>query len=227
MEISEAILRELEAAVEYFRKPTGNPKHDEYHQMALSMFSSPDSSGIQEQVLAKACGSLHKGNKKLGADATWNGSDLEIKPCKSGKTVSSVNITDDQPSRLLEDMRNPSKLLVIGRCPGGLQFRWVVVCPMSDFAESRYRAMCKHWKHEPIAWPSTLEEQIRAVEDLATKRTKNNYLRSSQLKFVDIQTVQTFWVHPSVDTKTLKRRAEDDIIRRFVQTQRSLLRKAL
>jgi hypothetical protein len=140
---------------------------------------------------------------------------MEIKPCKSERTTSAVNITDDQPSRLIKDLQKPNKILVIGRCPGGIKFRWVVVCRMTDFAESRYRAMCKHWKHTPEAWPASIDEQIHVVERLAQKRTVNSYLRSSQLKFVDIKTALTFWVHPDVDVTKLKKKAEDDIIRRF------------
>jgi len=220
-------LRKIEGAAEYFKTPTGDPVKDEYHKLALSMFSSPDSSGIQEQVLADALGSLHKGGKKLGADAVLDGVEVEIKPCKSEKSVSAVNITDDQPSRLLKDIRTPNKILVIGRCPGGIKFRWVIVCPMSDFSEYRYQAMCKHWKHDPEVWPETVEEQIAVVERLAVKRTKNNYLRSSQLKLSNIRNILGSWVHPDVDTNTLTRRSEDSLMKKIVDTQTSALQMVL
>lgn len=203
----------------YFGTPTGNPVYDIYHQRVRSLFSSPDSSGLQEQILAEAVGATHKGGKKLGADAVLNGAEVEIKPCKSEKPVGSVNITDDQPSRLIKDLQTPNKLLVIGRCPGGLKFRWVVVCPMTDFAEHRYKAMCAHWKHDPEPWPASIDEQIKAVERLAEKRTKNNYLRSSQLKFADIQTILACWVHPTVNPHTLTRRAEDVLLRSLLGRQ--------
>lgn len=207
-------LRKLEDMDAFLRTPTGNPVHDDFHRRALAMLSSPDSSGLQEEVLAESLGSAHKGGKKLGADAVLDGKDVEIKPCKSEKPVSSVNITDDQPARLIKDIQNPNKILVIGRCPGGIKFRWVIVCRMSDFSEHRYRAMCKHWNHEPEIWPDTAEEQIAVVERLAEKRTKNNYVRSQQLKFADIKTVLGSWVHPDINVKDLKKRAEDNVILR-------------
>jgi hypothetical protein len=214
-------LQELEAMDRYFGTPTGNSVHDVYHQRVRSLFCSPDSSGLQEQVLADAVGSLHKGSKKLGADAVLDGAEVEIKPCKSEKPVGAVNITDDQPTRLIKDLQTPDKLLVIGRCPGGLRFRWVVVCPMTDFAPHRYTAMCRHWNHDPEPWPASLDEQIKVVERLAEKRTKNNYLRSSQLKFVDIQTILASWVHPDINPHTLTRRSEDVLLRRLTGTQTS------
>lgn len=220
-------LFKLERMVAHFRTPTGSALLDDYYSYVLPMFSSPDSSGIQEKVLAEACGAIHKGGKKLGDDAVRGDNPLEIKPCKSEKTVSSVNITDDQPTRLIKDLQTPNKLVVIGRCPGGIRFRWVVVCPLTDFAEPRYKAMCKHWKHPPEEWPVTLDEQIKAVERLAEKRTKNNYLRSSQLKFTDVRNVNAFWVHPDIDKTKLAKRAEDDIIRRFSDTQTSVPPMAL
>ena len=213
--ISTEVIRKIERIHSYFSTPTGNTEVDDYHRYMAPMLSSPDSSGIQEQILAEACGATHKGGKKLGDDAIHGEDPMEIKPCKSERPVPCVNITDDQPSRLIKDLQKPNKLLAIGRCPGGIKFRWVVVCPMKDFAESRYKAMCKHCKHEQEPWPETIEEQIKVVERLAEKRTKNNYLRSSQLKFTDIKTVIAFWVHPDVDVTTLKKRSEDEIIRRF------------
>lgn len=214
IKLSPDTLRKLEDMDTFLRTPTGNPTHDDYHRRALSMLSSPDSSGLQEEVLAESLGSVHKGGKKLGADAVLEGDDVEIKPCKSEKPVTAVNITDDTPVRLIKDIRSPEKLLVIGRCPGGIKFRWVVVCPMSDFAESRYRVMCKHWKHEPEVWPVSVDEQVAVVERLAEKRAKNSYVRSQQLKFNDIKTVLASWVHPTIVTKDLKKRAEDNVIRR-------------
>lgn len=214
-------LQELEAMDQYFATPTGNPLHDVYHQRVRALFSSPDSSGLQEQVLAEAVGATHKGNTKLGADAVLDDAEVEIKPCKSERPVGSVNITDDQPTRLIKDLQTPNKLLVIGRCPGGLRFRWVIVCPMSDFAQPRYAAMCKYWNHDPEPWPASLDEQIKVVERLADKRTKNNYLRSSQLKFTDIQTILASWVHPEINLHTLTRRAEDVLLRRLTGTQTS------
>lgn len=213
--ISTDILFKLERMVVHFGTPTGNATTDEYYTYVLPMFSSPDSSGIQEKVLAEACGAVHKGGKKLGDDAVRGDNPLEIKPCKSVKTTSCVNITDDQPSRLIKDLQSPNKLVVIGRCPGGIKFKWVVVCPLTDFAEHRYRAMCNHWKHESEVWPESITDQIKAVERLAEKRTKNNYLRSSQLKFVDVKNVRAFWVHPDLDKTNLTNKEEDKIIRRF------------
>ncbi len=227
IKLSEEKLTELERMEAYFRAPTGNPAHDAYHQMALSMFSSPDSSGIQEQILAQAIESEHKGGKKLGADAMLDGQEVEIKPCKSTKPVSAVNITDDQPIRLIKDLQTPSKLLVIGRCPGGVKFRWVIVCRISDFAEHRYLAMCNHWKHEPEPWPVTIEEQIKVVERLAEKRTINSYLRSSQLKFKDIKEILAAWVHPEIDTDVSARRSEDVLMKKAVGIQTSVPQMAL
>lgn len=220
-------LRKIEHAAEYFKTPTGDPIRDEYHKLALSMFSSPDSSGIQEKVLADALGSTHKGGKKLGADSVLDGVDVEIKPCKSERSVSAVNITDDQPTRLIKDIKAPNKILVIGRCPSGIKFRWVIACLMSDFSEHRYQAMCKHWKHEPEVWPETVDEQIAVVERLAAKRTKNNYLRSSQLKFSNIHTILGSWVHPDVETSKLTRRSEDSLLKKIVDIQTSALQMAL
>jgi len=214
--ISEEKIRHLEKMVEYFSTATGDSFKDMCNSVALNAFSSPDSSGVQEKVLAEACGADHKGGKKLGDDAMWGTIPLEIKPCKSDKSVSSVNITDDTPLRLIKDLGVPEKLVVIGRCPGGKKFRWVVVCPLTDFAQSRYNAMSKHWKHTPEAWPESCEERIKLVERLAEKRTeKGVYLRSSTLKFKDIRNVHSFWVHPDVDKSGLQKRAEDDVIRRF------------
>lgn len=214
-------LRELEAMDAYFATPTGNPVYDVYHQRVRSLFSSPDSSGLQEQVLADALGSVHKGSTKLGADAMLNGVEVEIKPCKSERAVGSVNITDDQPTRLIKDLKTPDKLLVIGRCPGGLRFRWVVVCPMTDFAESRYKAMCNQWKQTPDPWPASVDEQITVVERLIDTRPKNTYVRSSQLKFAEIKTVLASWVHPDINHETLTRRSEDVLLRRLAGTQTS------
>jgi len=218
-------LYEIERMIQYFRTPVGNPLVERYHGRVLPLLCSPDSSGIQEQVLAEACQAEHKGGgKKLGADASLHGNDVEIKPCKSENSVPHVNITDDQPSRLLKDIKNPNKILVIGRCPGGITFRWVIACLMSDFAESRYLAMCNHWKHMPEPWPSTLEDQVKVVEALAEKRTKNTYFRSSTLKFKDIKTVLGGWVHPDIDVTKLKKREEDNVI---LKIQRSVLPTAL
>lgn len=226
--ISTDKLFKLEHMVAHFRTPTGSALSDDYYSYVLPMFSSPDSSGIQEKVLAEACGAIHKGGKKLGDDAVRGDYPLEIKPCKSLATTSSVNITDDQPTRLLKDLDTPNKLVVIGRCPGGIQFRWVVVCPLTDFAEPRYKAMCKQWKHTPETWPASIEDQRKAVERLAEKRTeKGIYLRSSQLKFADIRNVNAFWVHPDLDKTKLTKKAEDDIIRRFSDRQTSVPPMAL
>lgn len=214
--ISTDKLFKLEHMISHFKAPTGNPETDEYYTYILPMFSSPDSSGIQEKILAEACGAVHKGGKKLGDDAVRKENPLEIKPCKSVNATNCVNITDDQPSRLIKDLRTPNKLVVIGRCPGGTKFRWVVVCPLTDFAEHRYNAMCKLWNHEPEVWPTSLEDQIKVVECLAEKRTeKGIYLRSSTLKFKDIRNVIAFWVHPDVDKTKLTNKEEDNIIRRF------------
>lgn len=215
MELSEHVLRKIEHMYTYFSQHTGDAIRDEYYSYILPILSSPDSSGIQEILLAQACGAEHKGNKKHGDDASLPDMPLELKPCKSTRSVSCVNITDDQPSRLKKDLETPNKHVVIGRCPGGIQFKWVVACPLSDFAESRYRGMCSNWKHEPEEWPTTVEDQIRVVERLAEKRTKNTYKRTSTLKFTDIRNVTAFWVHPDIDKTKLTRKAEDDIIRRF------------
>jgi hypothetical protein len=219
--LSSDVLRKLEAMDLYFNTPTGDSTRDEYYQFVRGMFASPDSSGPQEKILAEALGSTHKGSKKLGADAQLDGREVEIKPCKSERPVTSVNITDDQPARLLKDMQTPDKLLVIGRCPGGIRFRWVVVCLLHEFAESRYRAMCKHFKHVPESWPGSLDEQRALVQRLAETRTKNNYVRSSQLKFASIQTILGSWVHPELDQTKLSRRIEDAIVKRIVGTQTS------
>lgn len=215
IQIHTNVLRKIEEMVAYFSKPTGNATLDDYAKYILPMFSSPDSSGIQEQLLAEAIGATHKGGKKLGDDAHLESAPAEIKPCKSKKAVSSVNITDDQPTRLIKDIQKPDKLLVIGRCPEGIRFRWVAVCLLSDFSEHRYKVMCKRWKHEPEEWPNTPEEQIKLVQRVAEKRAKNNYIRSSQLKFNDIKKTLAFWVHPDVNLKSLKKRLEDNVIRRF------------
>lgn len=214
-------LGELEAMDSYFGTPTGNPVYDVYHQRVRSLVSSPDSGGLQEQLLAEAIGAVHKGNTKLGADATLDGAEVEIKPCKSEKSVASVTITDDQPMRLIRDLQIPDKLLVIGRCPGGLTFRWVVVCPMTDFAEPRYKAMCNHWKHDPEPWPVAIADQSKVVEQLVDKRPKNTYVRSSSLKFTDVKTILASWVHPNIHSQTLTRRSEDVLLRRLLDTQTS------
>jgi hypothetical protein len=87
---------------------------------------------------------------------------------------------------------------------------------MSDFSESRYRAMCKHWKQPEADWPTSLDEQITLVETLVDKRGKNNYLRSSQLKFSEIKTPLAFWLHPDEEVDKIKgKSAEKDLIRRF------------
>ena len=222
LSLQEDVLLGLERRIQFLNTPTGNAEQDECNQELLGLYSSPNSSDIQEKKLVEALGGKHKGGKKLGADGTLDSGDLECKPCKSEKPTTAVNITDDQPTRLIADIRNPTKTLVIGRCPGGLKFRWVIVCPMSDFAESRYLAMCKHWNHTPEHWPSSIEDQVKLVEALAEKRTKNNYLRSSQLKFKNIKTVLAAWVHPEIEPSSLKRRIEDDIIRDIWKTQRSV-----
>lgn len=204
-------LLQLEVIVNMCRTPTGNMLQDLVNEMFLSVLSSPNGSDIQERLIAEACGAVHKGSVKLGADAMIGDHELEIKPCKSAKAVSHVNITDDVPNRLIEDLQKPNKKIAIGRCPTGNKFRWVVVCPMSDFSESRYRAMCKYWGHEPEVWPVAIEDQIKCVEPLLLKRGKSEYLRSSQLKFKDIKNIIGFWVHPDIDS--LKRCSEDNVIR--------------
>lgn len=221
MQLSSDVLLGLERRVAFLQTPTGNAEQDECNQELLTYYSSSNSSDIQEKKLVEALGGKHS-DKKLGDDGHLeDGTNLEAKPCKSINPVSAVNITDDQPSRLLKDVQNPTNIVVFGRCPGGLKFRWVVACLLSDFAEARYLAMCKYWNHPPEQWPSTVEEQARVVRALAEKRTKNNYMRSSQLKFKDIKTVLAAWVHPDVEASTLTRRAEDEIIRRIWRIQTS------
>lgn len=216
--ISTERLRKLEDIVRLCETPTGNADQDFVNQMMLSVLSSPNGSDIQEQLLVEACNASHKGGKKHGADGTSSddGTELEAKPNKVAKTASSVNITDDTPTRLMKDMRMPNKRVAIGRCPGGKRFRWVVVCPMMDFAESRYLAMCKHWGQPAQAWPSALDDQLRLVQSLVDVQGKNKYLRSSQLKFKDIRTPLGFWIHPDEDVTKLKgKSAEEDLMRRF------------
>ena len=214
--IRAAALHKLEEIAAFCRVPTGNSLQDLINQTMLSVLSSPNGSDVQERLIAEACGAVHKGDVKLGADAVLGEDDLEIKPSKSVRTTSAVNITDDTPTRLLKDMRTPGKKIAIGRCPGGAKFQWLVLCPMSDFSESRYRAMCKHWKQPEADWPTSLDEQITLVETLVDKRGKNNYLRSSQLKFSEIKTPLAFWLHPDEEVDKIKgKSAEKDLIRRF------------
>jgi hypothetical protein len=223
MQLSHEVLLGLERRVAFLQTPTGNAEQDECNQELLAYYSSSNSSDIQEKKLVEALGGAHKGEKKLGEDGNLeDGTKIEAKPCKSNSSVSAVNITDDQPSRLLKDLRDPTHIVVFGRCPGGLKFRWVVACLLSDFAESRYLAMCKHWNHPPEQWPSTVEDQTRVVQALAEKRTKNNYMRSSQLKFKDIKTMVAAWVHPDVEASSLTRKAEDEIIQRIWRIQTSV-----
>jgi hypothetical protein len=205
----------LEDIVRHCAIPTGSPIQDLINQTMLSVLSSPNGSDVQERLISEACGGAHKGEVKLGADAVLgDGADLEVKPSKSAKTTSSVNITDDTPSRLLKDLNAPTKKVAIGRCPGGKKFRWVVVCPMTDFAESRYRAMCKHWGQPEALWPSTIEEQIPLVEALVSVQGTNKYLRSSQLKFDNVKTIVGGWVHPEATMEKAKS-AEDRLMQRL------------
>jgi hypothetical protein len=208
-------LRLLEDIARHCAIPSGNPVQDLVNNTMLSVLSSPNGSDVQERLIAEACGALHKGEVKLGADAVLDGDDLEIKPSKCTKTTSSVNITDDTPSRLLKDLRTPNKKVAIGRCPGGKKFRWVAVCPMTDFAESRYKAMCKHWAQPVAPWPSTIEEQISLVEALVSVQGKNKYLRSSQLKFDNVKTILGGWVHPEAIVQNKSRSAEDKLMCRL------------
>lgn len=206
----------LEAVVRHCAIPTGNAIQDLVNQCMLDVISSPNGSDVQERLVAEACGATHKGLVKLGADATLAGDDLEIKPCKSTKTVSAVNITDDTPSRLAKDLKTPGKIVVIARCPGGKKFRWVVACLMSDFAESRYLAMCKKWKQPAQPWPAVHEDQLRLVEALEAIRQEGDYLRSSTLKFADVKAVLGSWVHPDETVASLKGRSnEEKLLRRL------------
>jgi hypothetical protein len=210
----------LEEIARHCAISTGNPIQDLINGTMLSVLSSPNGSDVQERLIAEACGALHKGEVKLGADAVLeDGTDLEIKPSKCAKTTSAVNITDDTPSRLLKDLRVPGKKVAIGRCPGGRKFRWVVVCPLTDFAESRYRAMCKHWGQPEAPWPSMIEEQIPLVEALASVQGTNKYLRSSQLKFKNVKTILGGWIHPDeVVGQKKSRSAEEDLMQRLAGT---------
>jgi hypothetical protein len=206
--ISDEPLRRLEAYVARCNAPTGDPIQDEINQAFLGVLASPNGCDIQEKLIAEACGAAHKGNKKLGADATLSGDELEIKPCKGPKDITSVNITDDTPSRLLKDMRQPNKRTVIGRARGGMRFDWLVVCPTSDFAESRYKKFCSRWKYAERPWPATLEEQIRLVESLP-ERPSGEYVRSAQLKLTDIKTILGSWIHPDIDVEALTGRTAE------------------
>jgi hypothetical protein len=202
-------LRLLEEVVRHCAIPTGNAIQDLVNQCMLDVIASPNGSDVQERLVAEACGATHKGLVKLGADATLAGDDLEIKPCKSTKTVSAVNITDDTPTRLAKDLKTPGKIVVIARCPGGMKFRWVVACLMSDFAESRYKAMCKKWKQPVQPWPAAHEEQIQLVEALEPFRREGDYLRSSTLKFADVKVVLGSWVHPDEVIADLKSKSSE------------------
>lgn len=215
--ISASDLLRLEEIVTFCKVTTGNPIQDLINQTMLSVLSSPNGSDVQERLISDACGAVHKGEKKLGADALLeDGNELEIKPSKSMSTTSSVNITDDTPSRLLKDLRNTGMKVAIGRCPGGHKFRWVVMCPMSDFTESRYKAMCKKWKQPEQPWPATVDEQVALVETLEAVRQEGEYLRSSQLKFCDVKNVLAFWLHPDENVSALKgKSAETELIRRL------------
>lgn len=213
--LSEKLLL-LEEVVRHCAIPTGNAIQDLINACMLDVIASPNGSDVQERLVAEACEATHKGLVKLGADATLAGEELEIKPCKKVGTLSSVNITDDTPARLAKDLKIPGKTVAIARCPGGKKFRWVVLCPMTDFAEPRYMAMCKKWKQPVQPWPSTHEEQIRLVEALEAFRQEGDYLRSSQLKLKDIKTVLGSWVHPDEVVASLKgRSSEEKLIHRI------------
>lgn len=215
LRIASEHLRILEDIASHCAISTGNVLQDMANQITLSAMSSSNDSSVQESLIARACGATHKGDKKLGADAMLDSEELEIKPNKNPKTQSSVNITDDTPSRLLKDMRSPGKKLAIGRCPGGKKFSWVVVCPMSDFAETRYRTFCKRWKHSACEWPTTLEEQIRLVEAIPPRPT-GEYVRSSTLKFADVRNILGGWIHPEIDVGALKgKSAEEKLMQRI------------
>jgi hypothetical protein len=208
-------LRLLEEIVEHCSKVTGNPLQDLINQGFMSVLSSPNGSDVQERLIAEACNATHKGDVKLGADAKCSdGEDLEIKPSKCTKTTSSVNITDDTPSRLLKDMETPGKKIAIGRCPGGRKFKWVVVCPMSDFEETRYTAMCKHWNHPPRDWTTVYYDKLQIVRELVAVQGKNKYLRSSTLKFKDIRNILGSWVHPDELVDVLKGKSAEAILMR-------------
>jgi hypothetical protein len=211
--LSEKLLL-LEEVVRHCALPTGNATQDLINACMLDVIASPNGSDVQERLVAEACGATHKGLVKLGADATLAGEDLEIKPCKKVGTLSSVNITDDTPARLAKDLKIPGKTVAIARCPGGKKFRWVVLCPMTDFAEPRYKAMCKKWKQPTQPWPETLDEQLHLVEALEEVRQEGDYLRSSQLKFGDIKTILAAWVHPDEKTADLKGRSSEEKLMR-------------
>jgi hypothetical protein len=218
--INSTILGRLPERVAFCKTLTGNSIQDEINKDWLSFATSPNSSDVQEKILVEACGGLHKGSKKLGADGGIGDSDLEAKPSKSVKKASSVNITDYTPERLLKDIRNTEKLVVIGRCPGGLEWNWVALCYMSQFTESLYKGLCKKFKVVPEPWPSTVDEQVVKVEALVKLRDSGNYLRSAPLKFNDIKEVVAFWSNPNLPPSKSKS-AEDLIIKRFSQTQTS------
>lgn len=224
-------LRFLEEIVQHCSTPTGHSLQDLINKVFLSVLSSPNGSDVQELLIAEACSAAHKGDVKLGADATFSdGEELEIKPSKAVKTTCSVNITDDTPARLLKDMQTPGKKIAIGRCPGGKKFKWLVVCPMSDFEETRYLAMCKHWNHPVRPWPAVYEEKIQIVKELTTAaaQVKNKYLRSSQLKFNDIRTILGSWVHPDESLDTLKGRSAENLLAvKLVRIQMSAPQTAL
>ena len=218
--INPSILRRLPERIKFCSTSTGNAIQDEINKDWLSFATSPNSSDVQEKILVEACGGLHKGGKKLGADGGIGHSDLEAKPCKSINTTCDVNITDYTPTRLIKDIRNSKKLVVIGRCPGGLEWKWVALCSMSQFTESLYKGLCKKFKVVPESWPSTVDEQAAKVEALVKLRDSGNYLRSAQLKFDDIKEVLAFWSNPNLPPLKY-RSAEDRIIQRFSQTQTS------
>jgi hypothetical protein len=210
------VLASLSARAAFCRTPTGSATQDSINQDWLAFATSPNSSDVQEKILVEACGGQHKGGKKLGADGGLDGVDLEAKPSKSPKTTSAVNITDDSPERLLKDIQNPHKLIVIGRCPGGLSWKWVLLCRASQFNESRYRGLCKSLKHVDLEpFPVTVEEQVKKVEILVPMRATGTYLRSAQLKFADIKEVVAFWVNPEHPLNSKSRAAEDTVIQRF------------
>lgn len=211
-----AILSSLAERAAFCRIPTGSAIQDSINQDWLAFATSPNSSDVQEKILVEACGGHHKGGKKLGADGGLDGVDLEAKPSKATKPTSAVNITDDSPERLLKDVQNPHKLIVIGRCPGGLSWKWVLLCRASQFHESRYRGLCKSLKHvDPDPFPATLDEQVKKVEALVPLRATGTYLRSAQLKFADIKEVVGFWANPEYPLAPKSRSAEDAIIQRF------------
>ena len=165
------------------------------------LLASKASNDLLEACAIESIGAVCSG-KKLGADGFLGTAGVEAKPKKTGLKVPDGGcINDDTPMKLLRDAKEIPWVVFQNAEASGDRINWQVVAPYSYWIKPRFLAICERLGISR-EFPTTPDDQMRALEDLVTQHRAKTYVRSSPLDLRLLLTIPPeqlrVWIHPEI-----------------------------